>query len=185
MGQIVRGQNSESQRFRSESSAFGPSRGALKPFSPAQASQAIEKVDSARENPSKSKSKEPLHKADFGADRGARIKSKRRASRLGGRAAPQGLASDRAAARRVLRRPQRVRKNFAFHPVQPSEKTRSATLNGGKRRKTATSERRNPFCSRVLWNARPQVGRWPHPASHRISLTPDWYAAPASSRRSR
>jgi hypothetical protein len=185
MGQIVRGQNSESQRFRSESSAFGPSRGALKPFSPAQASQAIEKVGSARENPSKSKSKEPLHKADFGADRGARIKSKRRASRLGGRPALQGFASDRAAARRVLRRPQRVRKNFALHPVQPSEKTRSATLHGGKRRKTAASKRRNPLCFRAFWNARPPVGRRPHPPGRETSLTPNWCAAPASSRRSR
>jgi hypothetical protein len=68
MGKTARRQNFESQRSRSgPPSASGPSRGALKPFSPAQASQPIEKVGSARENPRKSKSNQPLSNAYFGA----------------------------------------------------------------------------------------------------------------------
>jgi hypothetical protein len=64
MGRTVRRQNFESTGLRAEATPTSwPARSALKVFSSAQASQAIEKVDSARENPRKSKQNEPSSKA--------------------------------------------------------------------------------------------------------------------------
>jgi hypothetical protein len=66
MRQIARRQNFESQGFGLEPMrALWPSRGALKVFWSAQASQPIENIHFGREIPRKSKQKEPCSKADF------------------------------------------------------------------------------------------------------------------------
>jgi hypothetical protein len=66
MGQTAKPQDFESRWLDSQTpSEFWTKTGALKLFPLAQASQAIEKVDSARENPRKSKHNEPSSEAHF------------------------------------------------------------------------------------------------------------------------
>jgi hypothetical protein len=68
MGQTARREHLESKQSCSgPARPHGPIRVALKLFWSPQASQAIEKLDSARENPRKSKSKKPSSKVHFGA----------------------------------------------------------------------------------------------------------------------
>jgi hypothetical protein len=165
MGQDATRQHFESRRFCSApASAFWPSTGALNIFCPAQASQAIEKVDSARENPRKSKQKEPLSKACFGAqprlDRAVQtmrsvVKSSRGPARVFhiGQLAYQSVA-----------RPWRGRKFFALFPFQPFENKRSVTLRGGKRRRPNAAIRavtiRLGMPGRSSRGVRSNIARW-------------------------
>jgi hypothetical protein len=94
---------------------FRLNRGALKTFSPAQASQPIEKVDSGRENPRKSKSFGPSSKTHFGAK-----------PRLGGDIQMPDLPLDDVAAIFLAPAPR--------NPLKTNDRQRFAAENGGKRR---------------------------------------------------
>jgi hypothetical protein len=93
-----------------------PGPAARKLFLSRQAPQAIEKVDSERENPRKSKSKERASEVSFAAS-----------SRLADNIQTPNLLGFGG------------REFFASLTVQPIENKRSTTLHGGKRRKTAAA----------------------------------------------
>jgi hypothetical protein len=133
MGRTVRRKNIGSGGLVLEAlRAHRPSRAALILFSRAQAPQPIEKDDSARGNPRKSKSNKPSRKARLAtqsrfADTFQMAGRSVKCADICGPVPPLvGSGPD----------------FFAASPVQPTEKKRSATLRGGKRRKTAASERR-------------------------------------------
>jgi hypothetical protein len=109
MGQDIIRRDFESRGSDSQpASAFGPGRGEPKVFTHAQASQPLEKAYFGRENPRKSKSKEPSS--------GARCVARPRLT--------EEIQIDIG----------RWREIFALRSMQPFEKKRSATHNGGKRR---------------------------------------------------
>jgi hypothetical protein len=148
MGQDAIRRDFDRQQFRWPlATASWRSTGALKRFSVPQASQAIEKVDSERENPSKSKFKKPSSKAHFATEarlavaiQPTRCSMKRRRRSDDGacnrRLAGQDFAGAGGAA------------NFSrlapCNPLKTNDRRRFTAENGGKRRRSSVGIRAFP-----------------------------------------
>jgi hypothetical protein len=149
MRHIARRQNIECTGLRAEATrTFWRGRGARKSFWSAQASQAIEKVDSARENPRKSKHNEPSSEAHFAT--GPRLADDIQATGL----FLEGVAAARAAspaaqpADQIFAGPGGGAKISWFSPSKPlkrSDRRRFAAENGGKRRRRNTRIHATPL----------------------------------------
>jgi hypothetical protein len=155
MGRTTRRQNFESKRFRAEAILpFWPRRSALKGFLRAQASQPIEKGDSGREIPRKSKQNEPSSKAHFATE--ARLADDIQMSW-----AIPDLAAIGEGANFSLPAPCKL--------LKINDRRRFAAENGGKRRRPSAAI--PAVCARSKPLGRPSRGAAAPPAIH--STQPD------------
>jgi hypothetical protein len=192
MGHIARRQNIECTALSAEATrTFWRGRGARKSFWSAQASQAIEKVDSARENPRKSKHNEPSSEAHFATE--PRLADDIQATGLflegvaaASATSPTGRPADQIFA--GLGGGAKISWRSPSNPLKRNDQRRFAAENGGKRRRRNTRIRAAPL--RPETRRRPPRGTGARAADYstkenRAIAARTSAGAPASKKRNR